>query len=829
MQQTQRTSFYAILREKELYVLLLLGIVYFYRPLFLSETFFFRDLTSFFLVRKHLLEDAIRAGQLPLWNSYLHGGQPYIGDISSTFFYPANLLYLFLPGIKAFNIAIVLHFLGCAVFSYLCARVLGLRPVSSLIAGSIYGFGGYTLSLANVMGLLFAMTYLPLLCLAWHLFLLEQRKRWFLMTVACGVFQVFAAAPEVNVLSFLFLLGWGLGVSYSSVSRFRILVQWGGFLVFVAGLSLVQTLPAWEMMRQASRGEGIVYEAFSLWSLHMKRFPEFVVPGFSGYLDQYPWSVFYWGKHFVDKQYPYILSLYFGWGTVLLVSCSLRKGRETDGVFSLRFRLVLFAVLLGALILSIGRFLPFFHIIYRYFPPIRIFRYPVKFLLAGLFPAALLAAYSADVHFAPRGKNSRDIPAKWFLTGLWAACASLGLFAGVFNRSQNFATQFLESFFGITRYASIARESLQQSFLHSAAVLIVLTLLYQFRRLQPQPWQHVLIAALVIVDLLAAGTRINPSAPEELFTSIPPVVETIRQKIGEHRFFRTEDPPGVSLKRAASRDIFWGERWSVETLGPPRSAFFRIPTIFHEDTDRLTLANIMKLKAIVEALPWEKRLPVLSAGNVGVIMSSDRVVLPGIELIQTVSNRSNTPFYVYRNVTVGERVNIVYNWRMAASEEQVLSAMLAPGYDPRDQVVLQKTDTSNQFSFLARSPSQDAIFIKNTQKDLKKERIECDTIWQSRERRSPHFERLVVTNRCDGYLVFSEPFYPGWNIRIDGKPVEILQANFAFSAVFLPGGTHRIERYYRPKSLVFGGIGTFIFLGSLIFITHKGYLIHRQT
>ena len=58
----------------------------------------------------------------------------------------------------------------------------------------------------------------------------------------------------------------------------------------------------------------------------------------------------------------------------------------------------------------------------------------------------------------------------------------------------------------------------------------------------------------------------------------------------------------------------------------------------------------------------------------------------------------------------------------------------------------------------------------------------------------------------DGYLVFSEIFYPGWRVRVDQEDVPILRANFMFSAVPLKSGAHLVERFYSPRSLRIGFI-----------------------
>jgi hypothetical protein len=61
LHHNQRICVTGILQEKEFWSLVLLGILWFYRPLFLDETFFFRDLCLHDFHDKQLLVDFIRA------------------------------------------------------------------------------------------------------------------------------------------------------------------------------------------------------------------------------------------------------------------------------------------------------------------------------------------------------------------------------------------------------------------------------------------------------------------------------------------------------------------------------------------------------------------------------------------------------------------------------------------------------------------------------------------------------------------------------------------------------------------------------------------------
>ncbi len=58
-----------------------------------------------------------------------------------------------------------------------------------------------------------------------------------------------------------------------------------------------------------------------------------------------------------------------------------------------------------------------------------------------------------------------------------------------------------------------------------------------------------------------------------------------------------------------------------------------------------------------------------------------------------------------------------------------------------------------------------------------------------------------VDSGAEGYLFLSDPFYPGWQAELDGEPVPILRADYAFRAVATPAGSgHTVTMTFRPAS-----------------------------
>ncbi len=65
---------------------------------------------------------------------------------------------------------------------------------------------------------------------------------------------------------------------------------------------------------------------------------------------------------------------------------------------------------------------------------------------------------------------------------------------------------------------------------------------------------------------------------------------------------------------------------------------------------------------------------------------------------------------------------------------------------------------------------------------------------------------LSLESDSDGktMLFISNPFAKGWNAYIDGSKVKIYRANYAFQAIVLPQGVHKIDLVFQPISFIWG-------------------------
>jgi len=73
-------------------------------------------------------------------------------------------------------------------------------------------------------------------------------------------------------------------------------------------------------------------------------------------------------------------------------------------------------------------------------------------------------------------------------------------------------------------------------------------------------------------------------------------------------------------------------------------------------------------------------------------------------------------------------------------------------------------------------------------------------------------DNVVIHARmsCQGMVVLSDVFFPGWRAEVDGHVTPLYEVNEAMRGVIVPRGDHIITMRYRPTSALAGGLLTLI-------------------
>lgn len=792
----------SVCKEATFWFVILLSILLFFEPLFGGTTFYVRDTSLVVLPQYQSLFGHLGEQPFSLWNAYPHGGQPSLANLAFAPLYPLHALFLFLPFLYAFNLFTVLHLIACPITAYLCARTLRYSPTSSCVVALVFGLCGYTLSLGNLLSILRGVPYMPLMVALWHLRLESGKTRWFILTVVAGAMQVLSGAPDVTGITMLFLLLWTLAYPYQRSTWLARVGCWVLLGMCVVGVAAVQLIPSGEMVLWSARSPGVGFDNFTKWSLYPRRLPELIVPSFwMDYRDGSAAS--FWGWEATDERFPFILSLYIGAVSLCLALAGALQ-RADQETLPRRLRYTLLVVYIGCLLLALGRFSPFsiLEFLYHSVPLITIFRYPVKFLLGGLLPLALLAGAACERYF---GSQESMPPSRRFRIALWGIGCLFAVLTLGFALSDDIAERLQVASFQQSR--DDIRAAIQWSLVHTTAVWVLFAFLCQYRAVMWRAWQPYLLILILAIDLLASGKDVNPYASPQLYAPSP-AAKMVSDVVKNGRLYKERNRNEDILLTAPPPydDYVWSMRWKIEVLEAYAPLLYRIPFIFVNDVEKLSQKYVHRLTKIIARIPWRQRLPFLSAAGVTAIVTQDALSIPGLQFIAEIPNKSDLKFYLYRNDRAAPRAAFVSQWQVAPSDGDAIYMMSNGSFQPQAQVILQKPEKA---PFM---PPVDDAWMQRLAAQTSPPCAAEEVLTTSS---GPSSVRYSVTNGCDGILVFAEPYYPGWHVSVDRQPVPILRANYAFSAVYLPAGQHIVERRYQPASLRLGAVISVVCCGAI--------------
>ncbi|MFZ4777388.1 MAG: hypothetical protein ACOYM3_18630, partial [Terrimicrobiaceae bacterium] len=279
------------------------------------------DVTLHFLFSRAFGFGEMARGNFPLWNPYIYGGIPYLGQFQSALLYPPNLIFLALPLATAINWSTGLHIFLLGAFTYAWAFRRGLRPASALVSGVAAMFSSafflhiYAGHLCNVA----AMAWVPLIFLGIDGWLSKRHAAWIILAAAAAALQIYAGHPQyvyyTALIAGLYSLAHLLGTSrmISACTGLLAIYPLAGFL------AAAQLLPGFSAASEAVRSGGLTYAFSSMFSFPPENFLTLLVPGFFAGKET-P----YWGRCYLWE-----MSLYLGTGMLILALWGmLQPGRK---------------------------------------------------------------------------------------------------------------------------------------------------------------------------------------------------------------------------------------------------------------------------------------------------------------------------------------------------------------------------------------------------------------------------------------------------------------------------------------------------------------------
>jgi hypothetical protein len=746
------------------------------RPVLLGE----RDLSSFFFPTVKLWLETLRLGEFPLWNPYSFAGQPLFASLQAGVLYPPNALLFFLPPVFGFNLIIALHFFLAGWFVYHLVRELEGSPAAGILAALSFSLGGFLLSLHTVLSSLQSAAWAPLVLFLFLRALRRESKVYGLFTLAAVLVQFLGGGIEI------FLMTQVLVVNLAAFPRFwntpgdrpswpwHLKLTCGLYLLFL-GLGAFQIFPFWEMVRESSRGSGFSFEQATRWSLSLKDLGNLLFPDF-----------FWRGMGYYYEDQNWLKSIYLGCIPLGLLSIYFRYGGGRRAWWA--------GLLLFSLVLALGRHTPLYGVLYRIVPGLSLIRYPAKFFFLVHLVLCLLAGFGWDALVKKiRTSDERGRPGfKRMALTLALALAGLTLAALLF---QTAVMEYLR-----TPYSEVPARTWTAN-LHNLVRLTVVALLVLIslalladRKISPA-WGGRWLIVLLAADLFLGNWGEYRLFDREAYLKTSPNLEIAKKDRELYRVY--------SHRQVLKALVPAGEReWRTADFHQER--FYLDYPLVHRVRNALgfqvlVFKPIRDLLVLLETAPRPDTTDVLRLLNVKYILWSEPIVSPDFRLVRrmgphyipgpkqggrpdrTPEVRSFEPLLYEIRHTL-PRAALIPEARVVSGERELGDLIKGRGFEPERTVLLEEPPVLSQGGASA-APLRDEIR------------------WGAGTN-----TRLELEASCAGprMLLLSEPDYPGWQARVNGKPARIYRANHAFQALALGAGTHAIRLEYRPASFRWG-------------------------
>ncbi|WNG56181.1 YfhO family protein [Archangium gephyra] len=362
---------------------LLAGMGLVYRSLLQGRVLAGRDAFRIFIPDSAFLLEALRSGELPLWNPYLRLGQPFAATLYSQVFYPPRLLTVLLAGPElGLTLQHLLHVVLAAVGTFLLLRHLRASRPAAMLGAAAFALSAPFADLSAQQNVVSAAAWTGLLLLASRRAALQPSSRRAAQVALVAGLAFLAGSPE----TWLWQAPLALAVALAARREVRTLLATGAGLAWGFVLGALVALPALEFARNSTRGAGRTDQLE--WSLSWPQLLSAAWP-----FAEHPRSRYWAG----DDQF-FILVLFLGTLVCALALAGLGRSRR-----ALPFGL-------GALVLTLlalGAHFPPAALVLQ-LPPFHLFRYPVKYFVGAAFCIAVLAAFGLDVlsRRARRGRRS---------------------------------------------------------------------------------------------------------------------------------------------------------------------------------------------------------------------------------------------------------------------------------------------------------------------------------------------------------------------------------------------------------------------------------------
>lgn len=707
----------------------------------------------------------LKEGIFPFWNPLNGMGAPLFANYQTAFLYPLSwILYPFyqvggVPALAwAYTLLVPVHLGIGGVGTALLLRKLGIQPRGQVIAALAFSLSGFFVARASFFSMIWAGVWLP-----WLIWAVEgliksekfsQKWIWMIGLALIAANQLLAGHAQLSWYSLIFAASWTL-FRVAKIETWKARIKIGALLWFgmilAVSLSSIQLVPTYEYLIQSQRSDAVDYEYAMNYSLWPWRLLGFFVPDLFGN----PGAGGYWGfgAYWEDAFYIGLLPILLSLSSI----ASLFKLKPGNVINPEKRRLVkfLWAVVVIAVAMGLGKNTPIFPWLYRHIPTFDMFQAPTRWMFLAVFSLALLAGVEAHSWEHPSAAGIKRLRL--------LAAASVAIIIGAIA-------------------AGILLPQIKITFIRSFVTLgfllcsISLVALFtpkedEFLRKKQTLWQGFAVG-IVLVDLWMAGAFTNPFIRAGFFKVSPSVSKPLEQNA--RVYIPTSVENRLKFEKYLSfRDFNANSNWDELKLLPLPNINLLSGVPMVNNFDPLVTNRFNQWMDWMNKLPPDEAQKLLEKSGVGSVIELEN------DLNWSIKSLIPEPRIDWRGC---QRIR-------DKAETMVLQPLEMT--DVEECIIVEAEDQCNIPSNLA--DANIAIEVLRDEVNL----IE-----------------VAISAASTGWVRIADSWYPGWTATIDGETAAVERVDYLFKGVCVPAGNHRLTLQYLPTAFP---LVCWISLGALLF------------
>lgn len=723
-------------------------------------------ITAGVFLRTFFSESVKALGRVPQWNPYFMSGVPYIEGGGGDVFYPSVILHFILPMASALAWKLIIHVFLAGVFMYLCARAFGASRWVALLIGAAHCVSAQVVSQTHdgqdtklYVAAIFPGALWLLVTAVEKLSLV--RFLWLGVIAGC----MLLGHPQLSFYGWIALGGYGAFMIWNrrgDGTRAN-LIRLGGGAAAVAialGVAFVILWPMYEYLQHFSTrgggGHGIVWS--SSYGMHWPETIGMLVAGFGGTdAGRVPT---YWSLN------PFKGNLEYGGGIIFALAIGSLWALKGD-----RRRWGLLAIAVIAWLNAMGQDTPVYQLFYAAVKQIRNFRAPSISMFLVFISFSVLATLGLQQAFGGAGdERARRILGR----SLWIGAAVSLLFGLIVLGG---GTNTLGGLLGIngsnlepadvTTRLTILQQSASIIAMNCIVAAIFLGLAWGafFLHAKGALSTRGVIVTLLVVSAID-GLRVDSPFVEAIpFAQVFP------------------DQPALDQIRGALKP---GERvfsYGNGLFQDGRLATYKIPEVFGYHGNQLRWYDEFTRRFEREADTSGGRLTLAMIMSPAFqALSVKYMILPPLDRPLTGWQKlgQNQQVSLWQSTNALDGGAVVSNLIVEPDSTKQIDALWTPGFDPRT--------TATVFTPVAGIPSGKAGKGSFTITGF-----------------APDTVAATVTTDGPALFLHSQNWHPYWQAEVDGKPAEVVRADYTLLGVAIPAaGEHRVVFRYRSPRVALG-------------------------